>query len=133
GIIFSLIVGIILVLAYIKYDAVINWQRSMGQGGQPGWGAAPVQQAPAWGQPQAQAWGQPSMGAQPSQSTQWSAPPSAQPAQPGAWSQPAQPAAAPMAATAPAQAPATCPRCNKPATWVAQYNRWYCYSCAQYV
>ncbi|HYK92891.1 MAG TPA: hypothetical protein VEY07_02470 [Thermoplasmata archaeon] len=41
-------------------------------------------------------------------------------------------AAAPAAAPAPMGAPA-CPRCQRPATWVAQYSRWYCYNCAQYI
>ncbi|MCL4324236.1 MAG: hypothetical protein M1144_02070 [Candidatus Thermoplasmatota archaeon] len=47
-------------------------------------------------------------------------------------------AAAPAPAAAPAQAPAaggvpTCKTCGKPATFVAQYNRYYCYNCKQYV
>ncbi len=41
------------------------------------------------------------------------------------------PAAAPPAAT-PAAAP-NCPRCGKPATFVPQYGRHYCYTCQQYV
>jgi len=42
---------------------------------------------------------------------------------------PAPPAMAP--ATAPA-APA-CTNCGKPTTYIAQYGRYYCYSCARYV
>ncbi|MBN2336833.1 hypothetical protein JXL21_14860 [Candidatus Bathyarchaeota archaeon] len=26
-----------------------------------------------------------------------------------------------------------CPKCGKPATWVEQYRRWYCYSCSEYL
>lgn len=26
-----------------------------------------------------------------------------------------------------------CPKCGKPATWVEQYKRWYCYSCQEYL
>ena len=49
------------------------------------------------------------------------APAPAQPAQPAP-----QPVAPPM--TAPVASPATpsCPRCGRPVTWIAQYQRWYC-------
>jgi len=26
-----------------------------------------------------------------------------------------------------------CPKCGKPATWIEQYKRWYCYECKEYV
>lgn len=26
-----------------------------------------------------------------------------------------------------------CPTCGKPATWIPQYQRWYCYNCARYL
>jgi len=26
-----------------------------------------------------------------------------------------------------------CPFCNKPATWIPQYRRWYCYNCRKYI
>ena len=26
-----------------------------------------------------------------------------------------------------------CPKCGKPATWIEQYKRWYCYSCQEYL
>ncbi|MCW4029744.1 MAG: PRC-barrel domain-containing protein [Candidatus Bathyarchaeota archaeon] len=45
--------------------------------------------------------------------------------QPQATAQPAQPAQ-----SASAQA---CPTCGKPLTWIAQYNRWYCYNEQKYV
>lgn len=154
GFIFGgILIGLFLLLAYLKFDPVINWQRSMGQGpAQPMWGGQPQQpQAGAWGQPQPQTWGQPT---QPQASQAWgppgqsqAAPAWGQPAQPQpsqAWGQPAQPAqpsapvATPTPAPAPAAAPAAptaaiCPRCGKPATWVAQYSRWYCYTDAQYL
>jgi len=45
-------------------------------------------------------------------------------------------AAAPAAALKPA-APAPkvryCPDCGKPATWIEQYQRWYCYGCQKYL
>ena len=125
GFIFGgLLPGIFLLLAYLKFDPVINWQRSQGMQGQPQqmWGQpAPTAQPGTWGQPQSSGWGQPTPapGAQPAQSAAWNSP------------QPAAAAPAPVAPAAPAAA--TCPRCGKPATWVAQYSRWYCYTDAQYL
>jgi len=26
-----------------------------------------------------------------------------------------------------------CPTCGKPATWIPQYQRWYCYNCKKYL
>ncbi len=26
-----------------------------------------------------------------------------------------------------------CPKCGKPATWIEQYKRWYCYECKEYI
>ena len=26
-----------------------------------------------------------------------------------------------------------CPYCGKPATWISQYSRWYCYNCGRYI
>jgi len=26
-----------------------------------------------------------------------------------------------------------CPYCGKPATWIEQYKRWYCYNCQRYI
>lgn len=60
-------------------------------------------------------------------------------AQPMAPMAPAAPyAAQPMAPMAPAAAPVApgavmCPKCGKPATFVPQYNRYYCYTDQQYV
>lgn len=80
----GIIIGIILLVAWFKYDAAINAQRG---GYAP---AAPGYYAPAT----------PMM--------------------------PAPPAAAPT--TAP-----ICPRCQKPGTWIAQYQRYYCYTDGQYL
>ncbi|MGQ9479403.1 MAG: PRC-barrel domain-containing protein [Thermoproteota archaeon] len=48
--------------------------------------------------------------------------------------QPTTPVAQPVT-IAPAAQPAapTCPRCGKPATWIPQYKRYYCYNCKQYL
>lgn len=104
----GLITGILLLIAWMKFDGAISGMQRMQQGGG------------AWGQPQA--------------APAWQAPQAAP-----AWQQPqaaqAPMAAAPAAAAPPAAAmtPATCPRCGKPATWIAQYSRWYCYTDQQYV
>lgn len=99
------LVGIILILAYMKYDSAIN------AAAQPAYQAAPP---PAYG-------GGYGYAAPPA-----AAPPAAAP--------PAAPPAAPAPPPAPtAQAAPTCPKCGRPATFVAQYNRYYCYSCSQYV
>jgi hypothetical protein len=103
----GVITGILLLVAWIKFDGAIAGVQRM-QGGA-GWGQP--QAAPVWQQPQAApVWQQPPMMQQPVMA----APP---------------PVAAPMGAGT----PATCPRCGKPATWIAQYNRWYCYTDQQYV
>jgi sporulation protein YlmC with PRC-barrel domain len=57
------------------------------------------------------------------------------------------PAIAPPAAAAPTPQPEQkpklpffrkteqkiCPYCGKPATWIPQYQRWYCYNCQRYI
>jgi len=43
----------------------------------------------------------------------------------------AEPAAAPAAAQAPKVR--YCPNCGQPATWIEQYQRWYCYGCQKYL
>jgi len=54
------------------------------------------------------------------------------------------PAAAPAAAVSQAEqrprfsifrraAEKICPYCGKPATWIPQYQRWYCYNCQKYI
>jgi len=48
---------------------------------------------------------------------------------------PTTPVATQPAAAAPPTAPApmNCPKCGKPATFIPQYQRYYCYSCKKYV
>jgi hypothetical protein len=101
----GVIVGIFLLLAYIKYDPVINWQRSGYQMGPP-----------------------PGMPYQPGIPP----PPGTGPAASSAPTVPTNPAPPPSPATLPA-AGATCPRCGRPATYIQQYNRYYCYADGQYV
>ncbi len=95
GFIFGILVGVLLLIAYIKFDPAIRWQQQMQMGGQ---------QPPAWGVPAA-------------------APMVAQPFAPAA--------APPPVASTPAAV--MCPRCGRPATWIGQYSRWYCYNDQQYV
>ncbi len=52
--------------------------------------------------------------------------------QPAPGMQPAPVAAPPPAAPA-APAPVICPKCGRPATFIPQYNRYYCYTDQQYV
>jgi hypothetical protein len=107
GLLTTLIVGILYIIAYIKIGDAANEQAQM-RGMPPGGGYY----GPSFGSP-----------------------PMA-PAYPGA--------PAPVAATPPATAGVppptpgtpvapTCPRCHAPATWIPQYNRYYCYNCQQYV
>jgi hypothetical protein len=89
----GILLGILLLIAYLKFDPVISWQRGQG-------GAAPVYAAP---------------------------PPMAPPA-----AAPPPMAPPPQAAPAPAPAP-VCPTCGQPATYIAQYGRYYCYTDARYL
>jgi hypothetical protein len=104
GFIFGIIMGILLLVAYLKYDPLINAQRQAGgQMPPPGYGAP--------GQPAAY--------------------PAAAPA-PAAPMAPT-PAAPPPPAAPGAQAAPFCGNCGKPTTYVPQYGRYYCYDCKQYV
>jgi hypothetical protein len=47
--------------------------------------------------------------------------------------QPMAPMQAPAQSAPVAPAAVNCPTCGKPATWVAQYNRYYCYTDQKYV
>jgi len=102
----GIIIGILLLVAYLKFDPVIAWSR--------GQGAAPAMYAP------------PPMG-QPMAAAPMAAPPAAAAA-------PAAPAPPPPAA-APQAAPAVpfCSKCGKPTTYIAQYGRYYCYDDKLYV
>ena len=111
----GIIPGILLLIAWLKYDPVINLQRSQAAFPPSGYAQAPGAGSPmAPGAPMAQA---------PVSPTQPSPPP-----------QPA-PAAIPSAPMAyPTAAPTTtCPRCGRPAMWVAQYGRWFCPTEQQYL
>lgn len=143
GFIFGwIIVGIFVLLGYLKFDPVINWQRNRGQMpmGYPQAGAY------GYGQPPA-----PQYAPQPAYPPQQPVPQAAPPAyapppayqpQPAPAAPPAQapaPAPAAPAYTPPPAAPApqpagpACPTCQKPATFIAQYNRYYCFPCSKYV
>ncbi|MCI4336441.1 MAG: phage holin family protein [Thermoplasmata archaeon] len=130
----GLLPGIFYLIAYIKLGDVINETRGAPPGWAPGYNMAP-------GAPMAQPYGAPPQGyAAPPQG--YASPPQGYAAPPGqaapAYSSPPAQTYAPAAAAAPAAAlsPAgvpACPRCSRPATFVPQYNRYYCYSCAQYL
>jgi hypothetical protein len=104
----GIIVGILYLVAYIKIgDAETEARGYAGYGGYPA--------APSYGLAPGYGGGYPS--------TPWTAggPPAAVPPG-GVVYQPA-----------PVALPQTCPRCGRPATYIPQYGRAYCYSCAQYV
>jgi len=107
GFIALLIVGILLLVAYTKFEPVIAWQRGYPTASPPMW-AAPVGAPPAYAQ---------------------APPPTAPPASAPAPIPPPMPVPPPAAVAA----TATCPRCGRPATWIAQYSRWYCYTDQQYL
>jgi hypothetical protein len=134
GIIFGgVIVGILYIIAYVKIGDAQNEQNQM-RGGM--MGAAPGY-APGYGgqypgYPQAQTSPYRPAGGYPA-APGYAVPQAGAPATPsqGAPAQPTVAMPASVAPTAPA-APA-CPRCHNPATWIPQYNRYYCYNCQQYV
>jgi hypothetical protein len=102
----NIIAGILYLIAYIKLGDAVREQQMPPQG----YAGAPSMMAPAS-----------PYGGQPMQ----------QPMQPPMQPMSAQPMAPPPAAAAPAAV--ICPRCGKPATFVPQYNRYYCYTDQQYV
>ncbi|HTT15704.1 MAG TPA: hypothetical protein VMG81_08045 [Thermoplasmata archaeon] len=99
----GILVGVLLLIAYLKFDPVINWSRSQG-GMAPGMAYAP----PPAGYPQA-----PPPAAPPPAAAPMAAPP---------------PPPAPAAPPAP-----MCPKCGRPTTYIAQYGRYYCYTDQVYV
>jgi hypothetical protein len=121
--IFGIIAGILYLVAYIKLGDAVREQQMPPQGYP---GAAPMMTPgmPYGGQPYG---GQPMQ--QPMQPMQQQ-PMQPQPMQP-MQQQPMQP----MQPMAPAPAPGVviCPTCGKPATYVPQYNRYYCYTDQKYV
>ncbi|HEV2429442.1 MAG TPA: hypothetical protein VGV64_06335 [Thermoplasmata archaeon] len=114
-----LIIGILLLVAYLKFDTLIAWHRQYGRGTVPP--TTPYAYAPA-------------PVSAPAPST-YASPPSAGTPPPSYAPAPAAPIPTPGAYPVPAPvAPmAACPRCGRPATWIAQYNRWFCYFDQQYV
>lgn len=95
--------GILLLIAYLKFDPLITWQRNQQMGGAP-----PPGYAPQYGVP----------------GPAYAAPPPA--------AAPAPMAPPPAAAPAPPTAP-LCPKCGKPTTYIPQYGRYYCYADNLYV
>ena len=91
-------------------------------GGQPGYGQQPMGGQPMGGQP---GYGQQAMGGQPGQPGYGQQPMGGQPQQ--AYGQPQ---GAPQGG---AQAAPACTRCGRPTTYVAQYQRYFCQSCNQYI
>jgi hypothetical protein len=110
GFIFGIVLGVILLIAYLKYDPLINAQRAQMSGQPPQMGAPPPGGQPMYAAP-------PAYGAPPPQAA-----PAAPMAAPGA------PMPPPPASTAP-----FCPTCGQPGTFVPQYNRYYCYTDKQYL
>jgi hypothetical protein len=102
----GLIIGVLLLIAYLKFDPVITWQRNQQMGG-----GLPPGFAPQYAAPQ----------------PQYSAPPQQ-------YAAPA-PVAPPPPAPAPPAAPAApnCAKCGRPTTYIAQYGRYYCYADNLYV
>jgi hypothetical protein len=126
GFIFGIILGIILLIAYVKFDPLINASRQQGQMGG-GSGYPPQGYPPQGGPPMAYP---PQPGAPtpgyypPQQGAPAYAPPMATPP-------PVQ--APPPAAAAPATPPPFCSKCGSPTTYIAQYGRYYCYNDRIYV
>jgi len=107
----GILIGIILLIAYIKFDPLINAARQQGQMGAGGY---PPQGAPP---------GYPPQGAPPAYY-----PPAPAPMAP--------PAPAPVQAAAPPASPTPapfCSKCGKPTSYIAQYGRYYCYDDKIYV
>jgi hypothetical protein len=123
----GILIGIILLIAYIKFDPLINASR---QQAQMGGGGYPPQGYPPQGYAQP---GYPAPGAPPAYPPQ-----GAPPAYPPPQAAPAYAAPVPMqappapVAAAPAAAP-FCSKCGKPTTYIAQYGRYYCYDDKIYV
>jgi hypothetical protein len=96
-----LIVGILLLVAYLRFDLVINQQRGVV-------GFSPHTYASGFGPP-----------------AYAGVPMQPLPSTPSAVPQPAPPP--PLAAAAVPMLP-LCPRCGRPAIWIPPYNRWFCYT-----
>jgi hypothetical protein len=150
GLIFGFVIlGIFLLLAFLNYDPLINWQRG---------GGVPYATPPIYGTPAATGYapyagpGNPAASAPPPNASPpgnpsaWgspgyaSAPASPSPIPPSYGSSP-QPGAVVANANAQAQGPSptapgllvNCRICGQPTTFIPQYSRYYCYQCSQYV
>jgi hypothetical protein len=100
----GIIIGVLLLIAYIKFDPLITASRNMSMGGQ----MPPPGAPPAYGAP----------------------PPMMAPMPAAA---PMAPASPPPPPAPGAQAAPFCGTCGKPTTYIPQYGRYYCYDCKQYV
>ena len=114
--VWTILSGILYLIAYIKLGDAVREQQ-MPPPGYPGGAPMMTPAMPYGGQPMQQ----PMQPMQPQPMQPMSSQPMA--------TQPMAPA--PVAAAAPAAV--ICPRCGKPATFVPQYNRYYCYTDQQYV
>ncbi|HEV8049642.1 MAG TPA: hypothetical protein VGP88_03510 [Thermoplasmata archaeon] len=127
GLIFGgLIVGILYIVAYVKLGDAESETHQLG--GWPGGGAPHYGYPghPAYGYPGPSGYGYPG---QPGYGYPYAYGGGAPYGRPGA------PTAGGVPYSPPPSAPiaTTCPRCGRPATYIAQYGRSYCYSCTQYV
>jgi hypothetical protein len=116
---FSIIPGILYLIGYIKLGDAVREQQ-MPPAGYPG-GAPMMSPGTAYGGQPMQPPMQP-MQQQPMQTMQPTQPMMQQPM-----------ASMPSAAPAATPAPVICPKCGKPATYIPQYNRYYCYTDQMYV
>jgi hypothetical protein len=109
----AIVAGVILIIFFLlARKSIAEQQRAIAAGGM--YAAAPSP-APAYGSP-------------PAAAPAYGSPPAASPAY--GYAAPA--AAAPAPAAAPA-GPPICPKCGRPTTYIAEYQRYYCYTDQQYV
>jgi hypothetical protein len=110
----GLVVGILYIIAYVKLSDAESESRSTG-----GW-SGPGGMPNPYGAPYGTPYGTPYGGPGPTYGY----------GRPGA-----PPAAGGVAYAPPPSVPVAsmCPRCGRPATYIPQYGRSYCYSCTQYV
>ncbi|MDE1820616.1 MAG: hypothetical protein KGJ23_01435 [Euryarchaeota archaeon] len=155
----GVIIGILLLIFHLKMDPLITWQQAQGGAaaapvvqpapvyGQPPAAPSYAPPAPAYAPPAYAPPASPPPSSPPSYSAPpiYSPPPQApsyatQP--PPSYAPPApapsfstySPGASPPPSSSPAPTPGapTCRTCGKPTSWIAQYGRYYCYSCSQY-
>lgn len=138
----QIIPGILYIIAYVKLGDAVREQQMPPPGypggapmmaAQPYPGAAPMvpQAGPYAAQPSPMGPQATPYAAQPAPMAPQTAPYAAQPAPMGPGAVAPAPVAMPPAPAAPAAV--ICPRCGRPATFIPQYNRYYCYTDQQYV